>query len=198
MFPVPILCLPVTHRVIHRFKADTFPLPPKYRSPPSHRDNMGEFYDQQVPYMVPPSVSGHMPTSQNTSSHLSTRCPPRGHSALTVHLTCALSTEREVTSSADALTFLRLLLLQQHKSRVEEPSHNRPLNDRKRKFVDTELAQDTEGTFLCVIDVIKSTVKYVGTSAKFLLFSSSVFSELFQDLSQLQEIWIAEGEILYF
>ncbi|KAM4601733.1 ETS translocation variant 5-like isoform 2-T2 [Polymixia lowei] len=39
---------------------------------------------------------------------------------------------------------------------------NRPLNDRKRKFVETELAQDTE--------------------------------ELFQDLRQLQEIWIAEGE----
>ncbi|XP_068185651.1 ETS translocation variant 5a isoform X3 [Antennarius striatus] len=63
---------------------------------------MDGFYDQQVPFMVPPS----------------------------------------------------------HKSHVEEPSHNRPLSDRKRKFVDTELAQDTE--------------------------------ELFQDLSQLQEIWIAE------
>uniref|UniRef100_A0A3B3UFH4 ETS variant transcription factor 5a n=1 Tax=Poecilia latipinna TaxID=48699 RepID=A0A3B3UFH4_9TELE len=41
--------------------------------------------------------------------------------------------------------------------------NTRPLNDRKRKFVDTELAQDTE--------------------------------ELFQDLSQLQEIWIAEGRL---
>lgn len=50
-----------------------------------------------------------------------------------------------------------------HKSRVEEPSHSRPLNERKRKFVDTELAQDTE--------------------------------ELFQDLSQLQEIWIAEAQV---
>ncbi|XP_072301106.1 ETS translocation variant 5a isoform X3 [Eucyclogobius newberryi] len=49
-----------------------------------------------------------------------------------------------------------------HKSCVEEP-HNRPLNDRKRKFVETELAQDTE--------------------------------ELFQDLSQLQEIWIAEAQV---
>ncbi|KAF3694484.1 ETS translocation variant 5 [Channa argus] len=66
---------------------------------------MDEFYDQQVPFMLPPS----------------------------------------------------------HKSHVEEPSHNRPLNDRKRKFVDTELAQDTE--------------------------------ELFQDLSQLQEIWIAEAQV---
>ncbi|KAG7219721.1 hypothetical protein INR49_018884 [Caranx melampygus] len=67
---------------------------------------MDGFYDQQVPFMVPPS---------------------------------------------------------QHKSHVEEPSHSRPLNDRKRKFVDTELAQDTE--------------------------------ELFQDLSQLQEIWIAEAQV---
>uniref|UniRef100_A0A673BBV0 ETS domain-containing protein n=1 Tax=Sphaeramia orbicularis TaxID=375764 RepID=A0A673BBV0_9TELE len=50
-----------------------------------------------------------------------------------------------------------------HKSQVEEPSHNRPLNERKRKFIDTELAQDTE--------------------------------ELFQDLSQLQEIWIAEAQV---
>lgn len=66
---------------------------------------MDGFYDQQVPFMVPPS----------------------------------------------------------HKSHVEEASHSRPLNDRKRKFVDTELAQDTE--------------------------------ELFQDLSQLQEIWIAEAQV---
>ncbi|KAM8857676.1 ETS translocation variant 5a isoform 1-T1 [Synchiropus picturatus] len=48
-------------------------------------------------------------------------------------------------------------------SHVEEPSHNRPVNDRKRKFIDSELALDTE--------------------------------ELFQDLSQLQEIWIAEAQV---
>ncbi|XP_037344614.2 ETS translocation variant 5a isoform X1 [Pungitius pungitius] len=66
---------------------------------------MDGFYDQQVPFMVPPS----------------------------------------------------------HKSHAEEPSHHRPLSDRKRKFVDTELAQDTE--------------------------------DLFQDLSQLQEIWIAEAQV---
>ncbi|XP_036396864.1 ETS translocation variant 5-like isoform X1 [Megalops cyprinoides] len=47
------------------------------------------------------------------------------------------------------------------KSHVIETS--RPFNDRKRKFVDTELAHDTE--------------------------------ELFQDLSQLQEIWIAEAQV---
>ncbi|XP_041120293.1 ETS translocation variant 5-like isoform X2 [Polyodon spathula] len=43
-----------------------------------------------------------------------------------------------------------------------EESCSRQANDRKRKFLDTELAHDSE--------------------------------ELFQDLSQLQEIWIAEGE----
>ncbi|KAF0026923.1 hypothetical protein F2P81_021660 [Scophthalmus maximus] len=48
-------------------------------------------------------------------------------------------------------------------SRVDDQPHHRPLGDRKRKFVDTELAQDTE--------------------------------DLFQDLSQLQEIWIAEAQV---
>lgn len=129
---------------------------------------------------------------------MSTGCPPRGHSALTEHLTCALSTEREGTSSVEGLTLFPLPLLQQHKSRVEEPPHNRPLNDRKRKFVDTELAQDTEGSFADAINVMKSTVRLLETSAKFLLFFSFIISELFQDLSQLQEIWIAEGEFLYF
>lgn len=33
----------------------------------------------------------------------------------------------------------------QHKSHTEDPSHHRPVNDRKRKFVDVELALDTEG-----------------------------------------------------
>ncbi|KAM9334355.1 ETS translocation variant 5-like [Symphorus nematophorus] len=47
------------------------------------------------------------------------------------------------------------------KCHTEEPQ--RCLSDRKRKFMDTELAQDTE--------------------------------ELFQDLSQLQEIWIAEAQV---
>ncbi|KAM4731358.1 ETS translocation variant 5a isoform 2-T3 [Anableps anableps] len=65
---------------------------------------MDRFYDQQVPFMVPPSSSA-----------------------------------------------------------ADESPNARPLNDRKRKFVDTELAQDTE--------------------------------ELFQDLSQLQEIWIAEAQV---
>lgn len=46
---------------------------------------------------------------------------------------------------------------------VDDSSHTRPVNERKRKFVDSELAQDTE--------------------------------DLFQDLSQLQEIWIAEAQV---
>ncbi|XP_041724462.1 ETS translocation variant 5-like isoform X2 [Coregonus clupeaformis] len=50
-----------------------------------------------------------------------------------------------------------------NKSHVEEPYSRPVIDNRKRKFVDTELAQDTE--------------------------------DLFQDLSQLQEIWIAEGEL---
>ncbi|KAJ8283048.1 hypothetical protein COCON_G00055670 [Conger conger] len=50
----------------------------------------------------------------------------------------------------------------QQKSHVEAPC-DRSFSDRKRKFVDTELAQDTE--------------------------------ELFQDLIQLQEIWIAEAQV---
>ncbi|TRY59640.1 hypothetical protein DNTS_022787 [Danionella cerebrum] len=48
------------------------------------------------------------------------------------------------------------------KSHAQEPSC-RPFSDRKRRFVDRELAQDTE--------------------------------ELFQDLSQLQEIWIVEAQV---
>ncbi|XP_051565240.1 ETS translocation variant 5-like isoform X2 [Myxocyprinus asiaticus] len=52
--------------------------------------------------------------------------------------------------------------LMQKSLHVEE-SYSRPINDRKRKLVETELAQDTE--------------------------------ELFQDLSQLQEIWIAEAQV---
>ncbi|KAJ3584489.1 hypothetical protein NHX12_014984 [Muraenolepis orangiensis] len=49
------------------------------------------------------------------------------------------------------------------KCEAETPAGRPPPADRKRKFVDTELAQDTE--------------------------------ELFQDLSQLQEIWIAEAQV---
>ncbi|XP_010878012.2 ETS translocation variant 5a isoform X4 [Esox lucius] len=49
------------------------------------------------------------------------------------------------------------------KSHVDETYSRSVIDNRKRKFVDTELAQDTE--------------------------------DLFQDLSQLQEIWIAEAQV---
>lgn len=42
------------------------------------------------------------------------------------------------------MCFLLALSNKQHKSPVD-PSHSRPVNDRKRKFVDSELALDTEG-----------------------------------------------------
>lgn len=69
--------------------------------------------------------------------------------------------KRAVASSVDGQSFFLLLtfLCQQHKSHVEEPFHNRPLNDRKRKFVDTELAQDTEGNVVDVTEYCKC--KYV-------------------------------------
>uniref|UniRef100_A0A3P9GYF4 ETS variant transcription factor 5a n=1 Tax=Oryzias latipes TaxID=8090 RepID=A0A3P9GYF4_ORYLA len=76
------------------------PSPPLHFGPPPS-ENMDAFYDQQVPFVVPPSQAAAM-----------------------------------------------------------ESSPNRPVSDRKRKFVEAELTLDTE--------------------------------ELFQDLSQLQEIWIAE------
>lgn len=44
---------------------------------------------------------------------------------------------------------LTSLLSQQKSSQVEEP-YNRTIIERKRKFVDTELAQDTEGNRTCV------------------------------------------------
>lgn len=63
------------------------------------------------------------------------------HLQSTIHLTFCL----HYLLSVDPLDICSSSLSQQHKSHVAEPSHSRPLNDRKRKFVDTELAQDTEG-----------------------------------------------------
>lgn len=58
-----------------------------------------------------------------------------------------LFTESEVQSMAELSNMFSFPShSQNHKSHVEEPPHSRPLSDRKRKFVDTELAQDTEGT----------------------------------------------------
>lgn len=78
----------------------------------------------------------------------------------------------------------------------------RCLSDRKRKYMDTELAQDTEGRL-----IIRATCQ----RAQMLIFCLIHFvwciliqcvcvcvcdlsADLFQDLIQLQEIWIAEGE----
>lgn len=82
-----------------RFKANISP-PPRYWSPPNHPDNMDGFYDQQVPFMVPPSVSGHTSASIITTLN-SWLCvmdgPPCGHhgslyiySILRYHLHCPL------------------------------------------------------------------------------------------------------------
>lgn len=82
----------------------------------------------------------------------------------------------------------------QHKSHVEDPSHSRPISDRKRKFVDSELALDTEGNGEAEIgDIVTSSLVYFHSISCRWLFPFCV-SELFQDLSQLQEIWIAEGQ----
>lgn len=66
MFPLPILCSPVTHKATQALSH--LPLPPNIGAP-NHPNNMDGFYDQQVPFMVPPSVSGHVPALNITSSH---------------------------------------------------------------------------------------------------------------------------------
>lgn len=49
----------------------------------------------------------------------------------------------------------------QNKSHVDDPSHSRPVNDRKRKFVDSELALDTEGNADAEIgDIVTSSAVY--------------------------------------
>ncbi|XP_066543693.1 ETS translocation variant 5a isoform X2 [Amia ocellicauda] len=67
-----------------------------------------------------------------------------------------------LTSAMDGFYDQQVPFMVPTNSQVEE-SRGRLLNDRKRKFLDTELAHDSE--------------------------------ELFQDLSQLQEIWIAEAQV---
>ena len=99
---------------------------------------------------------------------------------------------------------------------MEEPV-NRLFNERKRKFVETELAQDTEGNaienwyirevalfkfFECVCDMNGVQSGVLSWKGRLFLFPHwripcLSFPELFQDLSQLQEIWIAEGEFWY-
>jgi len=120
---------------------------------------MDGFYDQQVPFMAPPTVSAALcavaPSSPRTS----------------------------VTSSSSSSSSSS----QQHRSHLEDPPHLRPPGDRKRKFVDTELAQDTEGE-----GAARRPGARRARRASLSLYLWFV-SELFQDLSQLQELWIAEG-----
>jgi len=68
----------------------------------------------------------------------------------------------------------------------------RTFNDRKRKFVDTELAQDTEGKQMSMQSILPD---HPGPNNSACLFTNQSLcsTDLFQDLSQLQEIWIAEG-----
>lgn len=100
---------------------------------------MDGFYDQQVPFMVPPSVSGQ-----------------HKHVSLAHSMAVSLSPWLEsmdgwvsgwqrgpIFLTSDLFLFPSSLL--QHNSGVKEPTNHRTLNERKRKFVDTELAQDTEG-----------------------------------------------------
>lgn len=83
------------------------------------------------------------------------------------------------------ICFCRCRLQKRH---TEE---ERSLGDRRRRFLDTELAQDTEGISawftLSGVDVSKRSSSPVNLLRVCL-------SELFQDLIQLQEIWIAEGK----
>lgn len=86
----------------------------------------------------------------------------------------------------------------------------RPVNDRKRKFQDTDLAHDSEGSeelppFVVVdvwkkhlwnITILSSMCKKHVSRKKYSIFCSCFLSELFQDLSQLQEAWLAEGKSL--
>lgn len=132
---------------------------------------MDRFYDQQVPFMVSPSV--------------------RGRTALSDAQICALTGGAALCCSRDYDIFFNLFFSLMQTSATDDSPNSRPLSDRKRKFVDTELAQDTEGESS---DVIRWSPCF--TSAD--LYSNPLsfqLPELFQDLCQLQEIWIAEGRI---
>lgn len=83
--------------------------------------NMDGFYDQQVPFMVPPNVSKFL---------LFCRC-------IKLMVFCFSVLKATLTIS---------VFPQQKSLQVEEP-YSRAVNDKKRKLVETELAQDTEGNF---------------------------------------------------
>lgn len=75
------------------------------------------------------------------------------------------------------------------------------MNDRKRKFQDTDLAHDSEGSceHSCTekLDCNHPYSKHHNKPLQFMPCKYFIFffvSELFQDLSQLQETWLAEGK----
>lgn len=78
------------------------------------------------------------------------------------------------------------------------------MNDRKRKFQDTDLAHDSEGSKTAPVQCFPPpTLVYseLDFSARVcrestMAFCPSFLPELFQDLSQLQEAWLAEGKSL--
>lgn len=75
-----------------------------------------------------------------------------------------------------------------HQKSCTDECRGRPVNERKRKFQDTDLAHDSEGRLITILN---------NTSEHFCSFLVAFFyflSELFQDLSQLQEAWLAEGK----
>ena len=148
---------------------------------------MDGFYDQQVPFMAPGvSLCGFWFV---LSSLFKFESSPYWCSATTPFQDPFITLESS----------LYVCLFQ--KSRSEE-CRGRPVIDRKRKFLDTDLAHDSEGSeafpsgcgFLKWLPV-KAVRRLLSPAEQFsfwcLLFS---IPELFQDLSQLQEAWLAEGK----
>ncbi|RXM27806.1 ETS translocation variant 5 [Acipenser ruthenus] len=146
---------------------------PPANSPFTSSSAMDGFYDQQVPFMVPTSC----PAEESSSRQANDRKRKFLDTELahdSEELFQDLSQLQEIwiaeggCSSAhpSALTLPSQVpddeqYVPDFQSDNSEESSSRQANDRKRKFLDTELAHNSE--------------------------------ELFQDLSQLQEIWIAEG-----
>lgn len=83
------------------------------------------------------------------------------------------------------------------------------MTDRKRKFLDTDLAHDSEGSGDFPVPQPPQTAQITSAQPPMLLLSTRnnlilnpffflffLIAELFQDLSQLQEAWLAEGKFL--
>lgn len=153
---------------------------------------MDGFYDQQVPFMVPGvSLCGFWFVLSSLFEHESSPYWFMAQPPLDPFLTLESS--------------LSVGLFQ--KSRSEE-SRGRPVIDRKRKFLDTDLAHDSEGSeaFPSVVACSHGSLQKLHAASSSLFSLAEEFSsfwcllfsipELFQDLSQLQEAWLAEGKFL--